>query len=141
MLSAYQWIILTLLACDLMLSVVMILKIRRQEKFQTSEAHGNLELINQSLNRLSEIAEKLESKYQSAREPYRQIQEIAGSGSAAVNGGGASKELRALSLIRKGENPRFISKKLGISRSEMDLLVAQEKLGNGKLAERMGVSQ
>ena len=67
MLFAYQWVVLSLLALDLMLSLVMIFKIRKQEKFQTSEAHGNLELINQSLNRLSEIAEKLESKYQAIK--------------------------------------------------------------------------
>lgn len=135
MLFAYQWVVLSLLALDLMLSLVMIFKIRKQEKFQTSEAHGNLELINQSLNRLSEIAEKLESKYQAVRETNGQSREVYN------NGNGINKEQRALSLIRRGENPRIISKKLGISRSEMDLLVAQEKLGNGRLAERMGVSQ
>jgi len=122
----YNLIVMMLILADIALSIFLITKFKKLEKFQTSEAHTNLELINQSLNRLSEIAEKFEKKSVSdnitgqilAQEPD--------------DLSGQNKEQRVLSMIRQGENPRVISRKLGISRSEIDLLIASEKLGNGR---------
>ena len=120
------WIIAALAAINVGLSIIIILKFRKQEQFQTNEAHTNLELINQSLNRLSEIAEKLESREEPVQQVSRVILEEPESDS------NQSKEQRAVSMIRRGENSRSISKSLGLSRSEIDLLIASEKLGNGR---------
>lgn len=120
----YVWIAASLVAANFILTVAVILKLRKQEKFQTNEAHANLQLINQSLNRLSEIAEKFEqSNLQSAQARYQPRVDD------TPNRINQTKEQKALTLIRQGEHPRQISRKLGISKSEMDLLVASEKLG------------
>ncbi len=130
----YTWIITASILANIALSIVLITKFKKLEKFQTSEAHANLELINQSLNRLSEIAEKLEGKPQSAELPHRTLTEEPGELS------NQNREQRVLSMIRQGENPRVISSKLGISRSEIDLLIASEKMGNGRRSAKADIT-
>lgn len=125
----YIWIIAALTVINVGLSIIIIFKFRKQEKFQTNEAHTNLELINQSLNRLSEIAEKLEPR----EEPVQQVGQVFLEEPESDTN--QSKEQRAVSMIRKGENSRSISRSLGISRSEIDLLIASEKLGNGSQSD------
>jgi len=121
-----SWLAAALMLFNVIISILIIIKISKQEKFQTSEAHANLELINQSLNRLSEIAEKLEQKKNVKKHNGEAVRKVSEESS------NANKENQALTLIRRGENPHMISKKLGISRSEVDLLIASEKLGKGK---------
>jgi DNA-binding NarL/FixJ family response regulator len=123
MLLQYVWIAVAFVAANFALTMTIILKLRKQEKFQTSEAHANLQLINQSLNRLSEIAEKFEG----IKLPPVQFPDQPRS-TTTSNRINQTKEQKALTLIRQGENPRQIGRKLGISKSEMDLLVASEKL-------------
>ena len=130
----YTGIVIALVLADIVLSIFLIAKFKKLEKFQTSEAHTNLELINKSLNRLSEIAEKFESKPGSAEISYHSLSEEAG------NRSNQNQEQRVLSMIRQGENPRVISSKLGISRSEIDLLIASEKMGNGRLNTKVEIS-
>ena len=125
MIFDYLWIIPALVLFNLLLSAWIILKMSKLERFQTNEAHANLKLINQSLNRLSDITERLEKQSQNSGKPDRII------GDNFADESGFNKEREALALIRRGENPKLISKKLGISRSEIELLVASEKLGNG----------
>jgi hypothetical protein len=126
MYSSMLWLMMTLILGSLALSALIVVKILKLEKFQTGEAQANLELINQSLNRLSQVAEMLEN---TSRPLKNAEMTIAEPDNGNDNG---NKERRAISLLRRGENPRIISKKLGISRSEMELLVASEKLGNGR---------
>ena len=130
----YTWIVMALLLADIALSIFLIAKFKKLEKFQTSEAHTNLELINQSLNRLSEIAEKFENRPGSGGIPRYSLSEEPGEPS------NQNKEQRVLSMIRQGENPRVISSKLGISRSEIDLLMASEKLGNDRRNAKVDIS-
>jgi hypothetical protein len=125
MYSIAEWLILFLCLANVGLAGWMISKILKLEKFQTGEAQANLELINQSLNRLSNITETLERQNQ----PVRMVETA---NSQNEENPEINKERRAIYLLRKGENPRLISRKLGLSRSEMDLLVASEKLGNGQ---------
>jgi DNA-binding NarL/FixJ family response regulator len=119
----YFWLIIALVLVNAGLSILLIVKFRKQEQFQTNEAHANLELISQSLNRLSEITEALEQQQQSQPEPAASVLSENKPTDQSEN-----KERRVLSMIRQGEDPREIGKKLGISRSEIDLLVASEKL-------------
>lgn len=121
----YTWFAVILTAVNITLSIVIITKLKKQEKFQTSEAHANLQLINQSLNRLSEIAERFEQN-----NPI-QSQDIHYKREAGPNRINQTTEQKALTMIRQGEDPRAVGRKLGISRSEIDLLVASEKLGCG----------
>jgi len=130
----YTWIVMGLVLADISLSIILITKFKKLEKFQTSEAHTNLELINQSLNRLSEIAEKFENRSGSTEILHHSLSEQPDQPS------NQKKELRVLSMIRQGENPRVISSKLGISRSEIDLLIASEKLGNGRRNAKVDIS-
>lgn len=125
MIFDYLWIIPALVLFNLLLSAWIILKMSKLERFQTNEAHANLQLINQSLNRLSDITERLEKLSRNSGKPDRIV------GDNFADEPGFNKEREALALIRRGENPKLISKKLGISRSEIELLVASEKLGNG----------
>lgn len=122
----YLWILSGLVIADLVLSIVAILKLKKQERFQTGEAHANLELINQSLNRLSEITEKLEKVQAVVEEPMARAVEPANDRFSQ------SREQRAITMIRQGEDPRRIGRQLGISKSEIDLLIASEKLGNSR---------
>jgi hypothetical protein len=117
-------VILAIANCGLLCWVAF--KILKLEKFQTGEAQSNLELINQSLNRLSQITEVLER----INQPVRMTETSTAQNNEEECETG--KERRAIYLLRKGENPRVISRKLGLSRSEMDLLVASEKLGNSQ---------
>ncbi len=122
---------------NLALLAVLLIKIQKIERFQTAEAHDNLNLINQSLNRLSNITDKLER----LREPISGDTAVAGSRSYGMeNDNPAEKEKKALSLLRRGEDPRNISRKLGISRSEMELLVASEKLGSSRVSNLTAAS-
>jgi len=123
------WLIVTILSVNLILTMLMLVKLRKQEKFQTNEAHANLELINQSLNRLSDIAEKLEHDKPDLKTKGYEVRRV------SSNGSKQSKEKQALTMIRQGENSVSISRRLGISRSEVDLLVASEKLGNNRLTK------
>ncbi len=124
------WIIVTILSVNLILTMLMLLKMSKQEKFQTNEAHTNLELINQSLNRLSDIAEKLEHNKPDLKTKGYEVRRV------LSNGSKQSKEKQALTMIRQGENSGSISRRLGISRSEVDLLVDSEKLGNNRLTQK-----
>jgi hypothetical protein len=135
MFVVYSLAILALVAVDLVLSILMIIKISKQEKFQTGEAHANLELINQSLNRLSDIAEKLEQGKPPVSKPSPEPKV------AAENNNRQNKERQVLTLINRGENPKVISKKLGISRSEVEMMVASERLGNGWRANKANVQR
>ncbi len=123
------WLIVTILSVNLILTMLMLVKLSKQEKFQTNEAHANLELINQSLNRLSDIAEKLEHNKPDLKTKGYEVRRV------SSNGSKQSKEKQALTMIRQGENSVSISRRLGISRSEVDLLVASEKLGNNRLTK------
>jgi len=120
----YIGAIVVMLIANLFLSVITIIKLKKLEKFQTNEAHGNLELINQSLNRLSDITEALEHIETTAEDttdkPFTSAQYRTNQ----------SREQRALTMIRQGEDPRKIGRLLGISKSELELLTASEKLGN-----------
>ena len=60
MLSAFIWVLACLTAINLALCLVIIMKMKKQEQFHTGEAHTHMELINKSLQRLSEITYKLE---------------------------------------------------------------------------------
>ena len=124
------WLIVTILSVNLILTMLMLVRLSKQEKFQTSEAHANLELINQSLNRLSDIAEKLEHNKPDLKTKGYEVRRV------SSNGSKQSKEKQALTMIRQGENSVSISRRLGISRSEVDLLVASEKLGNNRLTQK-----
>jgi hypothetical protein len=126
MYSSMLWLMMTLILGNLVLAALIVSKILKLEKFQTGEAQANLELINQSLNRLSQITEMLEATSRPMKNAEMTMAE------SDIGGDGVNKERRAVSLLRRGENPRLISKKLGISRSEMELLVASEKLGSGR---------
>jgi len=42
------WLIVAMVAVNLIMTLMIVIKIRKQEEFQTGEAHANLELINQS---------------------------------------------------------------------------------------------
>lgn len=130
-----SWLIAALALFNVIISIMIIIKISKQEKFQTGEAHANLELINQSLNRLSEIAEKLEQGKHTKKQNGDAIRKVSGEVSTS------NKESQALTLIRRGEGSQMISKKLGVSRSEIDLLVASEKLGNGKRMNEIQISR
>lgn len=130
MFFVYLWVIPALFLFNLLLSAWMVLKIDKLEKFQSDEARTNLQLMNQSLNRLSDIAETFEKQDYHSHVPDR----LRG-GDLKVNSD-FSKEQKVLTLIQQGENPRQISRKLGISRSEVELLVASEKLGNGRRPNR-----
>ena len=122
----YMWALSLVVVATLACSVLIIFKLKKLEKFQTSEAHANLELINQSLNRLSEIAEKFEQVEKPEEEPRTEKRE------PGYNRTSQSKEQRALTMIRQGEDPRRIGRVLGISKSEIDLLTASEKLGKNQ---------
>jgi hypothetical protein len=122
----YMWALSLVVIATLASSILIIFKLKKLEKFQTSEAHANLELINQSLNRLSEIAEKFERVEKPDQEPRTEKREP---GNNRVS---QSKEQRALMMIRQGEDPRRIGRMLGISKSEIDLLTASEKLGKNQ---------
>ncbi len=122
---------------NLALLAMLFIKIQKIERFQTAEAHDNLNLINQSLNRLSNITDKLER----LREPAIADPVTAGIRSYGLeNDNAVDKEKKALSLLRRGEDPRNISRKLGISRSEMELLVASEKLGSSRVSNLTAAS-
>lgn len=60
MLSPFIWVLACLTAINLALCIVIIMKMKKQEQFHTGEAHTHMELINKSLQRLSEITNKLE---------------------------------------------------------------------------------
>jgi hypothetical protein len=122
----YMWALSLVVIATLACSVLIIFKLKKLERFQTSEAHANLELINQSLNRLSEIAEKFEQVEKSDQELRTDKR---ASGHSRIS---QSKEQRALTMIRQGEDPRRIGRMLGISKSEIDLLTASEKLGKNQ---------
>lgn len=125
----YIWALALVNVANLAILIVILAKMHKQERFQTSEAHANLELINQSLNRLSEIAEKLErteSPINEVRSPISNVER--------ERNDGRSKEQKAISMIRQGEDPRKISRKLGISKSEIELLLASEKLGKSRFS-------
>ena len=124
MIFNYLWIIAVLVLVNLFLCIWIILKMGKLERFQTYEAHTNLQLINQSLNRLSDITETLEKQNQNSSRPDRIIND------SFSDDSGFDKEQEVLALIRQGENPQLISKKLGISRSEIELLAASEKLSD-----------
>ena len=138
----YLWILAAIVVANLALAVVMLAKMHKQEQFQTGEAHANLELINQSLNRLSDIAEKLERAEMPTYEKtipntVKPEPEVAKKTFEPDNNRiGQSKEQRAISLIKQGEDPRKIGRKLGISKSEIELLVASEKLGNTRFNDK-----
>jgi len=132
MIFVNPWLIIAMVAVNLIMTLLLIIKVRKQERFQTDEAHANLELINQSLNRLSEIADKLE------RNRKDEISSEYVSRTPSEESSNKSKEKQALIMIRRGEKPISISRKLGISRSEIDLLVASEKLGNNSITNRSG---
>jgi hypothetical protein len=101
-------------------------KIIKIEKLNNTELKSNLELIDQALKRLSRIHES----YERSSQPVR----LTENGGADTDQTENNKERRAIYLLRRGENPRAISRKLGISRSELDLLMASERLGNGHKA-------
>jgi DNA-binding CsgD family transcriptional regulator len=131
----FIWTMAAISVINLVLLIVVIFKLRKQEKFQSGEAHINLELINQSLNRLSEIAEKLEQSQKSRRES------TSAQNQSYNNRPQQNKERQALAMIRQGQDSRKIGKTLGISKSEIDLLMASEKLGNGKREIRVGFAK
>jgi hypothetical protein len=124
MFSDVVWLTLIVSMANLGLIFWISSKIVKLEKSQGGEVQAKLDLINQSLNRLSQFIETQERTYQ----PIRATEP---SGNQGEDNSEGTKERRAVSLLRRGENPRTISRKLGISRSEMDLLMAYEKLGNG----------
>jgi hypothetical protein len=130
----YLWALGFVGIATLACSVIIIFKLRKLEKFQTGEAHANLELINQSLNRLSEIAEKLERNdkphHETSQENRMESRE------PGNNRGNQTKEQKALSMIRQGEDPRRIGRLLGISKSEIDLLTASERLGKNQYDQK-----
>lgn len=128
--SFSNFAIMTMGLVNLALLALLYLKIQKIERFQSAEAHDNLNLINQSLNRLSNITDKLER----LREPIYEVSSISARSQSADLDNPVEKEKRALSMLRRGEDPRIISRKLGISRSEMELLVASEKLGSGRIS-------
>lgn len=130
MIFVYLWIFPVAVLVNLLLSAWIILKMGKLEKFQTGEAHANLQLMNQSLNHLSDIAEMFEKQNHNSHVPDRLM------GDNLQGNSDFDKEQKALALIRQGENPKHIGRKLGISRSEMELLVASEKLGNGSRPSR-----
>ncbi len=123
----YIWIITAIVVANLALSIVILSKMHKQEQFHTSEAHANLKLINQSLNRLSDIAEKLENLEKPEPVIEKQVY-------SRDRNNGQNKEQKALTMIRQGEDPRKIGRLLGISKSEIDLLIASEKLGNTRFS-------
>ncbi len=131
MLFVYIWGLAAVVFVNLVLSIVILAKMHKQERFHTSEAHANLELINQSLNRLSDIAEKLERAEAPIREAESQVYTRE---RVSEHNSGQSKEQRAVTMIRQGEDPRKISRKLGMSKSELELLIASEKLGNTRFS-------
>lgn len=127
----YIWVLGAVVVLNLVMSFVILSKMLKQEQFHTSEAHANLKLINQSLNRLSDIAEKLE-KAEIQAEP--QVVEVTNQLQTPENDNGQSKEQRAVTMIRQGEDPRKIGRKLGMSKSELELLMASEKLGSSRFS-------
>jgi hypothetical protein len=126
MLSDVVWLVLIVSMANLGLTFWIGTKILKIEKQNSTESRANLELIDQSLKRLSHLHES----YERANQPVRVVE----SGNQGEEQNETSKERRAIHLLRRGENPRAISRKLGISRSEMDLLMASERLGNGHRA-------
>ncbi len=126
MLSDVVWLVLVVSMANLGLTLWIGTKILKIEKQGSTESRANLELIDQSLKRLSHLHESYERSNQSVR--------VVESGNQGEEQTETNKERRAIHLLRRGENPRVISRKLGISRSEMDLLMASERLGNGHKA-------
>jgi hypothetical protein len=128
MLTDVVWLTLIVSMANLGLIFWISSKILKLEKSQGGEAQANLELINQSLNRLSQLIETQER-------PSQPVRVTESDSNQAEGNSDGTKERRAISLLRHGENPRIISRKLGISRSEMDLLMASERLGSGHKSE------
>lgn len=126
MLSDVVWLVLIVSMANLGLTFWIGTKILKIEKRDSTESRANLELIDQSLKRLSHLHESFERSGQ----PIRVVE----TGNHGEEQTETNKERRAIYLLRRGENPRVISRKLGISRSEMDLLMASERLGNGHKA-------
>jgi hypothetical protein len=127
MYSDVVWFVLVISMANLGLTFWIGSKILKLEKSSDSENNSNLALIEQSLKRLSHLIETQEQSYQ----PNKTIEP---SVSRDDDQSETTKERRAIYLLRRGENPRVISRKLGISRSEMDLLTASERLGSGHKA-------
>lgn len=123
MLSDVIWLTLLVGITNLGLTIWLFSKVVKIEKHGLNESRTNLELIDQSLKRLSQLHETAERSSQPVK-----VVETAGRGEENSE---STRERRAIYLLRRGENPRTISRKLGISRSEMDLLMASERLGNG----------
>jgi hypothetical protein len=124
MFSDVVWLVLVVSMANLGLTFWIGSKILKMEKLHEGDSKSNLELIDQSLKRLSHLLEITERSNQ----PVRVVESNSGQGEDQSE---SNKERRAIYLLRRGENPRLISRKLGISRSEMDLLMASERLGNG----------
>jgi hypothetical protein len=61
----YFWPIMAMVSINIALLIVLLIKFKKQERFQTDEAHTNLDLINRALSRLSDIAESLEQHQES----------------------------------------------------------------------------
>ena len=130
MFSEFFWILSALTVINSILLIAIIFKFKKQERFQTDEAHTNLEIINQSLNRLSDVAERLEL-INSSSQTIR-----AGKSGLDINNLKQSKEKRAREMIRQGDDPRRISRHLGLPRSEIELILASEKLTDSKYVHR-----
>jgi hypothetical protein len=127
MFSDVVWLVLIVSMANLGLTFWIGSKILKLEKSRESDSKSNLELIDQALKRLSHLIETQEH-------PVQQVQVSEPGRGNNEDQPEATKERRAIYLLRRGENPRSISRKLGISRSEMDLLMASERLGNGHKA-------
>lgn len=123
MLSDVVWLVLIVSMANLGLTFWIGSKLMKMERQGSTESRANLELMDQSLKRLSHLHESFERSNQ----PVREVETESQGEEQSEN----NKERRAIYLLRRGENPRMISRKLGISRSEMDLLMASERLGNG----------
>jgi hypothetical protein len=124
MLSDVVWLVLVVSMANLGLTFWIGSKILKMEKSHEGDSKSNLELIDQSLKRLSHLIEITERSNQ----PERVVES---NNNLDEDQSESTKERRAIYLLRRGENPRLISRKLGISRSEMDLLMASERLGKG----------
>jgi hypothetical protein len=124
MFSDVVWLVLVVSMANLGLTFWIGSKILKMDNIHEGDSKSNLELIDQSLKRLSHLIEITERSNQPARV-------VESNNNQGEDQSESTKERRAIYLLRRGENPRLISRKLGISRSEMELLMASERLGGG----------
>lgn len=89
-------------------------------------------LAEQHQRRINEVKQRLEEAESRAEEQLESSPQIQTVGS----GFNMNHRVQALRLLRRGEDVGHVAAALGVSRSEVELLVRVQKLGAARLANR-----